>query len=382
MPRALWVSTSLSTRGGISTFIRNMRDTDLWDNWNIRHVATHRNGSMPVRILAFTLGYIHFAWALVINRPDIVHIHTASYGSFARKFVLIWTAKAFRIPVVLHVHGARFNEFFDNAPRSLRLLIRISLEHVEVVIALGRAWATELRRIAPRARIEVVSNAVRPGRADQQKVSGPVHVVFLGEIGERKGTFVLLEAWAKLIAYPNCQLAKLTIAGDGEVERARDVVLDLGIGTSVDVRGWLSETAVATLLSDAHVLVLPSLNEGQPMAILEAMSRGMCIIASGVGGIPEMLGNSSGVLIIPGSVDTLFGALRDVVNSETARSDYGARAFQRAVDEFNIDTAARRIDAFYHQITQVKALPARSRRAASIELKAPSQVNEHSDWTP
>lgn len=350
--RALWVSTSMSTRGGIATYVRNMRNTELWRDWNITHVATHRNGSTATRIAVFAIGFGSFVKQLVTNRPQIVHIHMSSYGSFARKFVMTWAAKAFRVPVILHIHGSRFNKFAREAQPLVGRLIRATLERADAVIALGDAWADDLQRIAPRARIDVVPNAIQSNRAVQHARSGPVQVVFLGELGERKGTFVLLEAWARLVTCPDAVPARLTIAGDGEVGRARSLVSTLGIEASVDVRGWLSEPEVATLLDSAQVLVLPSLHEGQPMAILEAMSRGICIVASNVGGIPEMLGESGGVLVDPGDVDSLLEALIEVLKDDDARSQYGIAAMQRAESQFNIGTAAARIDQLYGDVAR------------------------------
>jgi glycosyltransferase involved in cell wall biosynthesis len=302
--------------------------------------------------MAFALGFGQFLWLLVFKRPQIVHIHMSSYGSFVRKFLVMWTAKAFRIPVVLHIHGSQFNEFAQRVPQPVRVLIRSTLEHADAVIALGSAWASDLHRIAPGADIEVVPNAVRPHCPVQRAVVGPVHVVFLGEVGERKGTFVLLEAWAKMIKHPGGRPARLTIAGDGEVERARRLVSDLGVEASVDVRGWLSETAVAALLVDTQVLVLPSLMEGQPMAVLEAMARGLCVVASTAGGIPEMLGEAGGILVEPEDVDALTNALFHVVNDTGARTRYGEEALRRIEDEFNIETAADRIGKLYCSLLQ------------------------------
>lgn len=328
-----------------------MCNTELWRDWNIHHVATHRNGSVLTRVLTFAVGFGRFLWHLLITRPQIVHLHMSSYGSFVRKCLMMWTAKAFRVPVVLHIHGAQFNEFSDKAPKPFRVLIRTTLEHADAVIALGSVWANDFHRIAPRAHIEVVPNAVRPQRPVQQAVTGPVHAVFLGEVGERKGTFVLLEAWSKMITHPGGRPARLTIAGGGEVDRARHLTAGLGIEASVNVRGWLSEGDVAALLGDAQVLVLPSLNEGQPMAILEAMSRGMCVVASTAGGIPEMLGDAGGILVDPLDVDALASTLFHVVNDSDARTRYGAQALQRIENEFNIETAADRIDKLYGRIT-------------------------------
>ncbi len=351
--RALWASTSLSTRGGIATFVRTIRETPLWQEWDIHHIATHRNGTVVTRIITFVFGLVRFVAELALHRPDLVHIHMSSYGSFFRKCLLTWVSVAFRVPVVLHVHGSEFHRFFANAPGLVRLLIRATLERADTVIALGNTWADRLRDIAPRARIVVVPNAIRPDSPVEQRTPGPVHVVFLGEVGDRKGTFTLLDSWAKMLADSDGSVqARLTIAGDGEVDRARERVVALGIGASVNVRGWIANTEVPGLLASAQILVLPSQSEGQPMAILEAMAKGVCVVASNVGGIPEILDETCGVLVNPDDVTELADAITYVVTDPNARGRFGTHALQRVQNEFDVDVISRRFDELYRRLVR------------------------------
>lgn len=350
-PSVLWVSTSLTTRGGIATYVRNMQATSLWQDWDIRHISTHTNGSVPTRLIAFLSGFVRFVVELSVLRPPVVHLHTSSDGSFARKCVLAWVAMGYGVPVVMHVHGSRFSEFFEGSPRPVRHLIRVTLERCAAVIALGDAWAARLVRIAPRADIVVVPNSIKPVIGFVQPTQGPVHVIFIGEVGERKGTPILLRAWARMMLEPDIPQARLTIAGDGHVDKARELVEALGIRATVDVSGWLSTAEVTHLMSTANVLVLPSLSEGQPMAILEAMARGLCVVATDVGGIAEMLGDSGGVLIRPGDETELTEALSFVVRDSEARSRIGAAALDRVVTEFNIDMIADQFDQLYRRLT-------------------------------
>jgi glycosyltransferase involved in cell wall biosynthesis len=196
----------------------------------------------------------------------------------------------------------------------------------------------------------IVPNAIRLNEAVTQSSSGSVHVVFLGEVCSRKGTFLLLEAWAKMFAESPATTATLTIAGDGEVDRARDAVDSLAIQDSVDIRGWLSPAEVQLLLATTHVLVLPSLNEGQPMAILEAMARGICVLASRSGGISEMLSEESGVLIDPIDADVLADALRHVITDHAARGEFGTKARLRVKDNFDVDQVSRKFEVLYRHI--------------------------------
>ncbi|WP_246227738.1 glycosyltransferase family 4 protein [Mycolicibacterium helvum] len=346
--RALWISTSTDSRGGISTFVRDMQTTQLWKTWHIRHIATHRNGSITDRIATFAVGLVQAIYELLAHRPQIVHIHVSAKGSFARKCVISWMCYGLRVPVVLHVHGSNFDEFFDQASPAVKALIRGTLEHADVVIGLGRTWTTRLQIMAPRARVEAATCAVRPDQPVGQVAGGPVNCVFLGEVGERKGTFVLLEAWAKALEHTAVE-ATLTIAGDGDTARARSLVADLGLASTVEVVGWLSSSAVSQLLKRSHVLVLPSRNEGTPIAILEAMASGLCVVASDVGGIPELLADT-GVMVKPDDVAGIAEALTHVIDDHQTRSLLGTRALSRVKSTFDLDALASRLDSLYRSI--------------------------------
>ena len=154
---------------------------------------------MAARVIAFMTGTGSFIRELVVRRPAVVHLHTSSYGSFARKSILAWISRSAGVPVVIHVHGAAFKEFYSGSPRLLQHYIRVTLEGADAVIALGEKWAGALRQIAPGARIVIVPNAVEPRTpVDQPGPGEPVHVLFLGEVEDRKGAFLLLDAWSQL----------------------------------------------------------------------------------------------------------------------------------------------------------------------------------------
>ncbi|WP_116996122.1 glycosyltransferase family 4 protein [Desertimonas flava] len=325
--------------------------TSLWSSWNVRHIATHRDGSLFVRCVAFARALPRFLSALAA-RPSLVHIHMASGGSFFRKSVLMWLARVVHVPVVLHIHGGEFHQFHARLPRLMRRYVRATLEASSLVIALGEIWAHRLARLAPRARIVVLPNAVRLRQpVSQPKVGESVRVLFVGRIGEEKGAFVLLEAWAQVLRQ-GVLPTQLTLAGDGSIERARQLVAELGLGESVQVLGWVDPGDIPQLMSESHVLVLPSLNEGQPMAILEAMAHGMCIVASDRGGIPDLIDDDCGVLVPAGDVDGLATPLAAVVNDADLRARLGAQAAQRVIERFDIEVVVRRLDDMYSEVAR------------------------------
>lgn len=352
LPRvAVWVSTSRLTRGGIASYVRTMESTPLFERWRVREVATHRNGSPAVRVLTFALGLVAFLKTIVSDRPAIVHVHMASYGSFARKSVIVWLASWLGPRVVLQVHGGAFLDFYQSRRLPTRAYIRSTLGRADVVVALGEQWAERLRSIAPSARVVVVPNSVRLGSQVAQSAEGEaVQVLFLGDVAEHKGAFLLLDAWHRLAGDPSVPAgARLVLAGDGDLHRARRQVEELALD-EVDLIGWVDPERVEDLLSHSHVLVLPSRGEGQPMAVLEAMARGLCVVATDVGGIPDLVDETCGVLVPVDDVEALAGALAEVVRDASVRRGLGAAARARVEERFDVDIIWRRLDALYEEL--------------------------------
>ncbi|MGQ9409780.1 glycosyltransferase family 4 protein [Mycolicibacterium gilvum] len=347
----------MQTRGGISTYVRDVRETTLWRDWNIRHVATHRDGSAVQKATSFAVGFALFLGELVRARPDVIHLHSSADTSFLRKSVLAWVGFIARIPVVFHIHSSDFPGYYQNAGPRMQAFIRRTLARADTVVALGDTLVDRLRSISPRARVIAIPNAVRPRRPVRlAPVQGPVHVVFLGRIGDRKGTFRLLDAWHLMQARPEFAeteggpRAVLTIAGDGDVAGARNAIAELGLAETVTLCEWLSPEEVAGLLDRAHVLVLPSHNEGQPMAVLEAMARGLCVIASDAGGLKEMLDEDAGLVVDPDDVPAIADAVARAVLDDDVRVRYGAAAHARLTAHFDIDVVAQRVDDLYRDI--------------------------------
>lgn len=352
--RALWVSTSPRTRGGIATYVRSMKETPLWSEWSVRHVATHQDGSLGQRMLRFGCGAASFVAHLVLWRPNVVHLHSASSGSFARKSMLAWVSRVFSVPVVLHIHGGGFGDFHDRSPAPWRRYIRATLEGVDAVIALGPTWAERLQGIAPDARVIVVPNAVAPRpRSRCRSEHDELVVLFLGRVGGDKGVPLLLDAWSLVVdELPRGTSARLVVAGDGEVERFQRLAAERGVASIVDFLGWVTTGRVEELLEQADVLVLPSRWEGHPMAILEAMAHGIPVVATAVGGIPDLVDHRSGLLVGPDEVEGLMRALVQLLASPRLRDELGAGGLQRVRDDFDIEHTWRVLDDLYNELAR------------------------------
>jgi glycosyltransferase involved in cell wall biosynthesis len=170
-------------------------------------------------------------------------------------------------------------------------------------------------------------------------------VLFLGVLRAEKGLYELLAAWpAVLEEVPG---ARLTLAGSGDVPRARQLAVELGVADSIEFPGWVGVKQRARLLEQAAVLVLPSHFEAQPMAVLEGMAAGLPIVATRVGGIPDAVGPDAGILVEPGDVDRLAAALVTALTDDTRRIAMGAAARLRASAAHSPDVVVPAIERLW-----------------------------------
>jgi glycosyltransferase involved in cell wall biosynthesis len=197
------------------------------------------------------------------------------------------------------------------------LLGLITARAADLALAPSAATAAELRHDYRLEDVGVIPNAtggreIGPAGAAGVIDSEPGYLLFVGRLRIRKGVEVLLEALRELREVPSKgPSAVLRIAGDGEhraaLERRTD---ELGLREAVTFLGACDAARVRTLLRGAAALVVPSIYEGMPLVVLEAMDRGVPVVASAVSGIPEVVvDGETGWLVPPEEPEALAAAL-------------------------------------------------------------------------
>ena len=346
----IMVGTSLDVRGGIGAVVRGYRDNGLFTRFPIHYVTTHREGPAVAKAGAALAAYAQLAVALVRGDAPLVHIHLASRASFWRKSVVCLLATLWRRPYVLHVHGGDFGKFYEQeCGHFAKAAVRHALRRAAVVLALSEHWRLTLLRICPGANVRVLPNSVplRGDWSDLQPVASQ-RVLYSGRINVRKGTFDLLEAFARVASeFPD---ATLICAGDGEGEQLLARATALGLQHRVSCPGWISASEMSSELSRASLFALPSHAEGVPMALLEAMARGLPVITTPVGGIPEVVQNGrNGILVTPQDVDAIAQALRTLLGSASERGRLGTAARETIEQNFALPVTLDRLAAIYHE---------------------------------
>jgi len=228
---------------------------------------------------------------------------------------------------------------------------RLTARLADRVLAPSAATAAEIERDYGVRGVAVVPNATG-GRAGEEAAGEggsagtreavqatteaderTADLLFVGRLRIRKGVEVLLEAWARLVesaAAPPGRV-RLAIAGDGEHRAALERKAgELRIAGAVDFLGRRSAAEVRGLLAGARALVVPSVYEGMPLVVLEAMEMGVPVVASRVSGIPEVvLDGETGWLVPPEVPEALAAALREVLDEPAEARRRGAAGRRR-----------------------------------------------------
>jgi glycosyltransferase involved in cell wall biosynthesis len=344
----LMVGTDLRSIGGISTVVRGYIDAGLFDRIDCTYVATHRSGANWRKLLVALTGWMRVLVRLHTLDAPLLHVQLSSRASFWRKAVVCLLARLARRPYLLHVHGSEFADFYGECSPAARRLVRAVLARASLVLALSEAWRTTLQQISPRARIEVLMNAVPLPPADGRPAPGPQPtLLFFGEIARHKGVFELARAFAQ-VANELPEL-RLLYAGTGSgVEETRRLVEQFGLGGRVEFTGWLQAERKQATLAGATMFVLPSFVEGMPMALLEAMSFGLPVIATPVGGVPEIVTHGLDGLLVPaGDIDALAAAITRLASDPELRARLGRAARETVAKRFSLDSAVEQLLGIY-----------------------------------
>jgi glycosyltransferase involved in cell wall biosynthesis len=308
-------------------------------------LALRLAGGSPRRVV-YHLAY--FAEAILTGRrmreTGVSHV----YANFSVTVALI-AARTFPVTMSWAVHG--FGELHDPGGTHLFERVKGAL-FVRSVSRYGRAqlmlscerseWS---KLIHVPLGIDLLQFVPRPNRA----VFSPPRLLCVGRLAPEKGQALLLEAIAALRA-DGCPV-QLRLAGDGPdrawLERR---AAELGIGSNVEFAGWVDQARLLGLYAEADLFVLPSLAEGIPIVLMEAMAMQIPCVAPCIAGIPELIEHGvEGMLFAVGDVKDLKRAIRNLLESPELCAQIGRQARTRVVRDYDM---ARNTERFAAVLTE------------------------------
>jgi glycosyltransferase involved in cell wall biosynthesis len=208
-----------------------------------------------------------------------------------------------------------------------------------------RSWVRSICRNANAVTVPNPAAGIDVARAPERRNM----ILFLGKLQQSKGIFDLLQAVAEVrSSVPD---VKLVCAGDGERIAVARQAERLGIADAVKFTGWVGPSGKRALLENAAVFALPSYDEALPVSLIEAMSAGVPVVATPVGGMPEVVADGkSGYLVAPGDKMNLQRALKRLLIDKALARSLGAAARETARARFAPERALPAIEGIYEAL--------------------------------
>lgn len=286
---------------------------------------------------------------------DLVHAHGTRASSNT-----LWAARRLKIPLVYTVHGWSFHNDQHPLVRKLRILgERWITARSSVNIAVSASNRQSGLVEIPGLKAVVVSNGI-----DHQKFSPAktfknirqelgisediILVLFIARFTAHKQPLTLIRAFSEVaVQVPGL---RLLMVGDGD-EKAAGVALVKELGLEDKVVFQVFRQDVPDVLAAADIFVLPSLWEGLPIGLLEAMAMGKAVIATRVDGTKEVVDDgSNGVMVEPGDVQGLAAAILRLSKDGTLRDQLSRNAMRTVREQYNASLMTRRIEKIYDEL--------------------------------
>ncbi|HJZ04294.1 MAG TPA: glycosyltransferase family 4 protein [Patescibacteria group bacterium] len=303
---------------------------------------------------------IQLLWILAFKRPNILHQSVTWGKAFWKEVSFMLLARCLGIKVVAHIHGSKLDIQLKEAKLYKRWLMNIALKIPQVLVVLSEYWFKFLSEtVSSKLNIVIVPNCVDQSIAEAMDritfdaKKSECLVLYLGELCVRKGLLDALRA--AILVCQQEPIARFVFAGAVEpglqMKRIKRACQEAMMDGNIRFPGLVTGEEKLALFSEASVFILPSYNENLPIAILEAMSMGLPVVATPVAGIPELIEDGcNGFLIQPGDYHALADRILTLAREPELRQRMGKANVSNGRSKYHPQVFVSRIKEIYDRL--------------------------------
>lgn len=342
--RVMMVGSAEQSAGGVASVIRLMKKMPFWEERRCYWLGTQIQ-----RNYAWKLWYAVRAAVIapfIMWKYDIVHFHTVPdvLGLIIQMPELL-TAKLYGKKVVIEVHvGNQLNDNTENR------LFKWVLCRANLIIFLAKRW--ERLFIEKYADVDVETavlynacDSVEDVPMEEKEKS----IIMAAYFNENKAPDILLKAWKRIKdRHPDW---RVTMMGNGDVERYKQMSEEMGLADSVTFTGYITGQKKRDIWRKASIYCMCSYNEGFPMVVLEAWANKVAVVTTPVGGLPDVIEEGKNCLTFPfGDDEALAKQMEILIEIDTLRNGITEYAKRKTMSEFSLDSINILIDNIYDNI--------------------------------
>ena len=332
-------------KGGIAAVVSGYYGSKLERDYDMIYVESYKDGGKLTKLFKGICGYFHFVKVLLVDRPDIVHMHSSFGPSFYRSLPFIYMSSWAKKPMINHIHGSEFDKLYTNASERKKKLVRKAWGKCNRFIVLSESWKERFSEVIPNEKMTVIENysIVKDGINRSQCHN---QVLFLGAINQMKGCYDMVDVTKRVAeVVPDI---KMVVAGAGEIEQVKSKAIAGGVAEHFAFPGWVRGEQKEKLLKESDVFFLPSYTEGMPMSVLDAMGYGLPIVASNVGGIPRIVHEGeNGFMREPGDTAGFAEAIIQIMTSDAMRINMGKQSMEIVKERYSLEKHIELLENVY-----------------------------------
>lgn len=335
--------------GGIAYVVKSHIHSELNESFNLSLVKkpnlANRNSLTKIY---FLIHYYFILFTKIIEKQaKIVHIHSSSFSGFWRYSVALFISKLLNAKVVFHIHGARFDDFYQNSFFTIRYFISQILNSVHALIVLTPEWSNFFNKIIrDKSIIKILPNGVDTNKYKVSNNKSKNKVLIHFGCTARKGINEIINSLPEIID----DNTRLILVDNIKRQSIKDKVKEYS--DNVDYFVNISEDKKIRLLSSSDILILPTFAEGMPILILEAMSSGLAIVTSAVGGIPSVLQNKKNCIFAePGDSKTLQSSISILKNDQKLMESMKVTNRKEVEKLYSLRKITGKLENIYNHLT-------------------------------
>ena len=344
MFKILVVATSHKTRGGITSVVLSHQKGRQWKDYHCKWLETHIDQGGFWKLFYLITAFTKYIFILPFY--DLVHIHISEPPSAIRKCLFMWWANIWRKKTIVHFHS--FSS--DTTIKSKRSSIyKYLFTKADVVLVLSKYWRDEVNDVFDLGdKVKILFNPCSSEVSNIPYDKKP-NILYAGAVNARKGYADLIVAFSKIAN--GVSDWNLVFAGNGEIEKGKQLADSLGIGNQVHFLGWVNGEAKDKAFKEASIFCLPSYAEGFPMAVLDAWSYGLPVVSTPVGGLPDIAIDNENILMFnPGATDKLAEQLERMINEGDLRRKISNASIELSKTTFSEKVINEQLEEIYKSL--------------------------------
>lgn len=354
----LHVGPGCGQRGGMASVMQELRAMDgQFAREGIESVFFETRGFRRVSAIARFVVQDIPRFVPASFHADIVHFHVSARGSFYRKLILYVIAKLMRRHTVFHLHAGDFDRFSARADWATNMAMQWFVGKSDAAIGVSVSCAHVLNRFRGNAHnARVIGNTAGAAEHDASNAAEVICrsrpcIAFAGRLTKQKGVDTLVDTLAILTT--RGLDVDLEFAGEGDVPCWRTYAAARGVADRIRFVGWLDGADKARFYRGASVFCLPSQFESFGIVALEAMFHGVPVVATQVGGLPDIVvDGTTGRLVASNDPIALADALQELLADRERGKRMGAAGRQRAYRLYSTDAIATEYANCYDEIVR------------------------------